>query len=435
MAELAFMLGLLFLLFFIGVPVAFSLGVASIIGILVFLGPAQLSQIVNISYTQGVSTTLLVAPLFILMSEFISQGDIAKDIFSVLSRWLKKIPGGLAVSNIFACSVFAALCGSSPVTAATIGKISIPQMTANGYSWPFSLGTTAAGGTIGILIPPSLSLIVFGIITETSIPELLMAGFMPGILLALLFSAYIIVKVKLDPSLVTEVKANSEAATTLEGKSFAKDLVLVFPSVFLVLITLGTMYIGWVTPTEAAGVGALGAFLIVLFMKRLNWVIFKGALLETAKTTSMLMFLIITGMVFAFVLTTLGIPQEATELITGLSANKWIILIAVYILWLILGCILDPMGMVIISVPLLFKPLVDLGFDPVWIGVVSTITVMIGMITPPIGLNLFVLKAVTGRPFEEVVSGTIPFFVVMVLFLALVTVFPEIIMFIPNTMR
>lgn len=433
MTELLILFAILFIFFLLGVPVAFSLGIATVIGILIYLDARQLFQLVDITFSQGTSTSLMVAPLFILMSEFLVQGGLAKDIFSVISRWLRNIPGSLAVSNIFACSIFAALCGSSPVTAATIGKISIPQMVRNGYEKKFSMGSTVGGGVIGILIPPSITMVIFGIITETSISKLFIGGIIPGLLLALMFVGYIMVIVKLKPELINSknkvIERNNEEFTSL-----VKDFMLILPSVLLIVIVLGSMYLGVVTPTEAAGVGALGAFLILIGMKRINLAVFKTVMLETAKTTSMLMFIIITGLCFSYLLTSLSVPQLVTNLILEVNASKWIILFLIYLLWIIMGALLDPGSMIIITMPLLFQPLVNLGFDPIWIGVISTVAVGIGMITPPIGLNLFVVKGITGESFEDVVAGSMPFLGVVIVFLLILTFIPEIIMFLPNRM-
>ncbi|MDO9535177.1 MAG: TRAP transporter large permease subunit [Bacillota bacterium] len=442
MFELFVLIILLLFFIFIGVPVAFSLGITAVIGISVFLSPAQLSQMVNISYSHGTSFTLMVAPLFILMSEFISGGGISKDIFSVLSRWFKRLPGGLAISNVFACTVFAALCGSSPVTAVTIGKISIPEMIKNGYDRSFSIGSTVAGGNIGILIPPSLSLIIFGIITETSISRLFMAGIVPGLLLAVALSIYIYIRVKLNPSLgglstnkILSDKVSPEASVSTEKlASLLRDLAVIWPIFMLIIVVLGSMYLGYVTPTEAAGVGAFGAFLIVFTMKRLTWSIFINVLRETSKTTAMLMFMIIFGLVFAYLVSSLGIPREVSNALVSIEASRWVILSVVLLFWMAAGCFLDPTGMIVISMPILFPPLVELGFEPIWIGIISTLTICIGMITPPVGLNLYVVKGITNSSFEEVVSGSLPFLLVILIVLLLLVLFPQIVMFVPNSM-
>lgn len=434
-----FLLVVLLALFFVGVPIAFAMGATAVLGILLYLSPAQFSQLVNIAYNYASSTTMMVAPLFILMAEFMANGGVARDIYGVLSKWLRRIPGGLAVSNVLACAVFAAICGSSPVTAVTIGKISIPEMTKKGYKDTFSIGTTVASGTLGILIPPSLAFIVYGIITETSIAKLYMAGIIPGLVLAAMLSAFILIRAKLDPSLVGgRLSAASSLAGQRESReegSFWQDVALMLPIFALIVIVLGSMYLGWVTPTEAGGIGALGALLIVWAKGRLTGAVFRTVLQETAKTTAMLILLIVGGMSFTFILSTLGIPQWMTESILGLTSNKWLILIAVYVLWLILGCLLDPTGMIVITLPFLFPTLTALGFDPIWLGVVSTITVEIGMITPPVGLNLFVVKGIVDRPFEEIVAGALPFVAVLLLALVVLTLFPQLALYLPATMK
>lgn len=472
MFELIVLVALLLFFVILGVPVAFSLGIASVIGISVFLSPAQLSQMANICYTQASSLTLMVAPLFILMSELISSGGLSKDIFDVLSRWFKKFPGGLAISNVFACTVFAALCGSSPVTAVTIGKISVPEMIKKGYNRGFSIGSTVAGGTIGILIPPSLSLIIYGVITETSISKLFMAGIVPGLLLSLSFCIYIYFKVKLNPAMGglsvektlpgkkifgTSVfsgspsannpslgtfpqsspayKGNGSEETNLElPPSFGRDLLIMGPLLSLIIIVLGSMFLGYVTPTEAAGVGAFGAFLIVVAMKRLTWPLFLNVLKETAKTSAMLLFLIIFGLVFSYMASSLGIPREISSILVGLSTSKWVILTFVLLFWMAGGCILDPTGLIVISMPILYPPLIALGFEPIWIGIISTLTICIGMITPPVGLNLYVVKGITDASFEEIVAGSMPFLLVIIVVMLVLIVFPQIVMFVPNAM-
>ncbi len=473
MFELAVLVALLLFFVILGVPVAFALGITSVIGISVFLSPAQLSQMANICYTQASSLTLMVAPLFILMSELISSGGLSKDIFDVLSRWFKKFPGGLAISNVFACMVFAALCGSSPVTAVTIGKISVPEMINKGYNRGFSIGSTVAGGTIGILIPPSLSLIIYGVITETSISKLFMAGIVPGLLLSLSFCIYIYLKVRLNPAMgglsvagplpakklpavnissgsrpisgnpvAGGVSAgNPSSGSTVDRKpsletqsSLGRDLLIMGPLLSLIIVVLGSMFLGYVTPTEAAGVGAFGAFLIVVAMKRLTWPLFLNVLKETAKTSAMLLFLIIFGLVFSYMASSLGIPREISGILVGISTSKWVILTFVLLFWVAGGCILDPTGLIVISMPILYPPLLALGFEPIWIGIISTLTICIGMITPPVGLNLYVVKGITDASFEEIVAGSMPFLLVIVVVMLVLIAFPQIVMFVPNAM-
>lgn len=437
MSELFVLIFLLVFFALIGLPIAFALGITSAIGIWVYLSPTQLSQMANVSYLQGTSFTLMVAPLFILMSELISNGGISKDIFDVLSRWFKKVPGGLGISNVFACSIFAALCGSSPVTAVTIGKISIPEMINNGYNRAFSIGSTVAGGNIGILIPPSLTLIIYGIITENSISKLFIAGVVPGILLAVGLSLYIYIAVRIKPSLwnlETSKSSDNDKSSASNNVSFLKDVITLGPVFLLIVVVLGSMFLGVTTPTEAAGVGAFGAFILVLSLRRLNWTVFKKVLKDTSKSTAMLMFMIIFGMVFAYIVSSLGIPRVVSHALVSIQASKWIIFTLVMVFWLIAGCFLDPTGLLVITLPILYPPLLELGFDPLWVGIIATMAVCIGMITPPVGLNLYVIKGITNAPFQEVVAGSMPFLLVIVAITLILIAFPQISLFLPNMM-
>lgn len=430
-----FFLSTLLLVFLLGVPIAFGLGFIAVLGTIIFLNPAQLAQLVEIAYEQGTSTTQLVAPLFILMAEIITHGGIAADIYEVLSKWLKKIPGSLGLSTIGASTIFAALCGSSPATAVTIGKISIPQMTSRGYKPSFSVGATVAGGTLGIMIPPSLTFIVYGIITQTSIVQLFMAGILPGLLLSLMLCFFIFVRVKLKPSLVNSPMTKQGIVKIAEDKNLLHDILRLFPALGLIIFIIGSMYAGWATPTEAGGIGAFGALIIVLALKRLTWKGFIDILRETAKTSAMILFIIIGGLCFSFTLSALGIPQQLSEVILAFSLNKWVTLVLYYVLLLILGCLMDPVSMIVVTMPFVFPALTSLGFDPIFLGVVSTLLVEIGMITPPVGLNLFVIKGITQMPFKEVVQGSLPFASVLLVGLIILTLFPDIVLYLPNLIK
>lgn len=436
-----FFLGSLLAVFLLGVPIAFGLGFIAVMGIMIFLNPAQLSQLVEIAFEQGTSTTQLVAPLFILMAELIAHGGIASDIYKVLSKWLRKIPGSLGLSTIGASTIFAALCGSSPATAVTIGRISIPEMNRHGYKPSFSVGTTIAGGTLGIMIPPSITFIVYGIITQTSIVKLFMAGILPGLLLSFLLCLFVYIRVRLNPSLVQHnpqqintQEAQGVGEEAAEEESIIKDILRIVPAFALIFFILASMYLGWATPTEAGGIGAFGALFMVLALRRLTWKGFVHVLRETAKTSTMILFIIIGGLSFSFTVSSLGIPQNLSEFIVSASVNKWITLTLFYVLLLILGCLMDPVSMVVVTMPFVFPALTALGFDPIFIGVVSTLLVEIGMITPPVGMNLFVVKGITDMSFKEVVTGSAPFAGVLLIGLLILTIFPEIILFIPNLM-
>ncbi len=435
---------------FIGTPVAFGLGFSAVVLIMLFLDPSQLMQMGSIAFSQGTSMNQLVAPLFILMAEVLAQGNIASDIFTVLSRWLRRIDGGLALSTMLASTLFAALCGSSPATAAAMGRISVTEMKLRGYREDFAVGVVAAGGTLGIMIPPSITLVIFGIITENSITRLFMAGFLPGLLISGLLCLFILVRVKLNPELVGETDPHKNALWQNKKKSpvqrtdlspqtncndkshFMTDMQRIVPPIFLILIVMGSLYTGMTTPTEAAGFGAIGALLLVIFTGRMTKTAFINIMCATARTSSMILFLIIGGMALSYVVCHLGLAQRISNLIIGSGLNKWMIMVLIYLLWFILGCLMDPLSMIVLTVPFIYPTLLELKFDPIWLGIVSTLCVEIGMITPPVGLNLFVLKATSDVPMEKIMTGTLPFVLALVTGLLIVSIFPQICLYLPS---
>jgi C4-dicarboxylate transporter, DctM subunit len=432
--TLIVIIAILLVAILVGTPVSFALGFAAVVATLVFLSPVQLLQFGSIVYTQGSSMNQLVAPLFILMAEALARGNVASDIFLVINKWMRKITGGLALSATLASTVFAALCGSSVATAAAIGRISIDEMVKKGYKDEFAAGVVAAGGTLGIMIPPSITLVVYGIITENSIVKLFMAGVLPGLLISGLLCGFILVRARLDPSLTrgaassaVQVERPAAPDTTLR-----QDLKLALPPFLLILLVLGSLYTGMATPTEAAGFGAIGALLIIILLGRFNLRFLNGVLGSSARTSAMILFLIFGGMSLTYIVSYLGLAQEVADAIVGSGQNKWWVLFWIYVLWFVLGCLMDPMSMVVLTIPFIYPTMMGLGFDPIWLGIVSTLTVEIGMITPPVGLNLFVLKSITGISLNRIMWGSLPFVGVLLVALALVTVFPQIALFLPG---
>lgn len=434
---------LLLAVLFIGTPVAFGLGFVAVASILLFCSPDQLVQIGSIAYTQGTSMNQIVAPLFILMAELLAQGGVAADIFSVLTKWMQRIKGGLAISATLACTVFAALCGSSPATAAAIGRISIKEMVSRGYREDFTAGVVASGGTLGIMIPPSLAMVMYGIITETSIAKLFIAGILPGLMLSILLCVFILVRASLNPAIVgLGVNGANKNGNPFEKEKvaqpakggFISDIKLVMPPIILIIIVIGSLYSGMTTPTEAAGVGAIGALMLVLILGRLKLKLLGDILQATARTSAMILFLIFGGLALSYVVTYLGLAQYLANFITSLGINRWLLMIAVYFLWFILGCLIDPLSMIVLTIPFLFPTFLALGFDPIWLGVVSTLCVEIGMITPPVGLNLFVITAISDVPMKKIITGTIPFVCVLIIALIILSVFPQISLYLPSRM-
>ncbi len=427
-----------------GTPVAFGLGFVAVLCTVIFLSPDQLYPIGTIAFSMATSQTMLIAPLFILMAEILAKGGIATDIFTVLSKWMSRLKGGLAVSATMACTIFAALCGSSPATAAAIGRISVNEMVDRGYDPGFSTGVIAAGGTLGIMIPPSMAFVVYGIITETSIAKLFIAGILPGLLISFLLCVFIVLRATFNPSLVGVEKAPKRTAeravreTADSGKSasgeFWADLKTIVPPMVLIVLVLGTLYTGMATATEASGVGATGAFLIIILLGRLRLSTFFDICAGSARISVMIVFLIFAGLSLSYVVTFLGIAHGLANLIVGFGVNRWVFFILTWVLWLVLGCILDPTSMIVMTIPFLFPTFTALGFDPLWIGVVSTLSVEIGMITPPVGLNLFVIKAVTDVPIKTIISGTIPFIFILFAALMFLVLFPGLVSYLPSKM-
>jgi tripartite ATP-independent transporter DctM subunit len=432
--QILVIVGVLLVSMLIGTPVAFSLGFTGCVAILAFMNSLQLAQIASIAYTQSTSINMLVIPLFVLMAEILAQGDIATDIFTVLNRRLRKLRGGLAVSATLASTIFAALCGSSPATAAAIGRISIREMTARRYDSAFAAGTVAAGGTLGIMIPPSIAFVTYGILTETSINKLLMAGLLPGLMMSLILCVSILIRARLRPALVGDTASAASGEEAESARDRKNDFLKVVPSLVLIVVVLGSMYLGIATATECAGIGCVGAFLIVLAQGRLSWKMFKNTLAGAMKTSTMIIFLVICGICLSYALSYLSIPQRLSGVIVDSGMSKWAVMIFVFILWFILGCLMDPSSMIVLTIPFIFPTLTAFGFDPIWIGVVSTLCIEIGMITPPVGLNLFVLKAVTDVPMTRIIKGVIPYVAILLVCLVILSIFPGISLLIPSQM-
>ncbi len=419
---------LLVLLLGLGTPIAFCLGFLGIAGIVALLDLGVLYQIAEVAADTGTSLFLLTLPLFILMAEVVSFSGLGDDIYTAAHDWLSWLPGGLAISSIATCTGFAAISGSSPATAATVGLVSIPEMVNRGYNRYLAVGSIAAGGTLGILIPPSITMIIYGIITEVSIGKLFVAGIIPGIILSLILSSAVGIAVKIRP----ELAPRTEAATWSKRFSSIKR---VWAFVVLAISIVGSIYAGIATPTESAAIGATLAIAIALLYRRLTVKALHGALLRTVGVTSMIMFLVIGGNVMAFLLSTLTIPQYVTEIVTSLQLSKWAIMIIINFILLMMGCLLDPMAIMVISLPIIFPIVTQLGFDPVWFGIIVTINVEMGMITPPVGLNLFILKgSVPGITMKDIVGGSLPFLLLLMLGLVLIMIFPSLATWLPGRM-
>jgi C4-dicarboxylate transporter DctM subunit len=432
------------LLLFSGMPIAFALG-ATALGFMYFFMPHMNLEIVaETLYGELDNFTLLTIPLFIIMGAAIGKTRAAVDLYESAYRWMYKLPGALGVANIAGCTVFAALCGSSPATCAAIGGMGIPEMRKRGYSPALASGLIAAGGTLGILIPPSITLIIYGLITEQSIGKLFLAGVIPGLLLAFFFSVYVVYRVRKDTRLNAVVAANSAAASGVAAPAIQaeyyswKDRLEVLPRLMPFVLLIGfimfAMYGGLGTPSEIAGVGAFGAMLLVAVLyKCYRWVDIRAIFLGSAKESCMIMMIIAMAFLFTYVMSYLRITQSAAEWMAALEMSKWVYLFWVNVLLLVMGCFLPPVAIILMVTPVIMPGILANGFDPIWFGIVLTINMELGLITPPVGLNLFVINGIAPDiSARDIVKGVLPFIYIMIADIALLAVFPEIVMFLPN---
>jgi C4-dicarboxylate transporter DctM subunit len=413
-----------------GTPVAVAMGLLGIVGVYLFLSEAAITQIASIAFTQSANFVLIVVPLFVLMGEALTATGIGRALFTAAQIWLRRLPGALAVGTVFASAMFAAVCGSSPVTAATIGAMAVPEMIRQGYDRRLALGVTAAGGTLGILIPPSIPMIIYGVITETSIGALFIAGILPGIGMALLLSATVMVMVWRNPAIAPRV------SIAVAERERWRSLRSVAPVVVLAVFVLGSIYAGFATPTEAGAVGALGAIALAGAAGALGRPAIGRMLGNTVRTTGMFILLIIAGLFTSFVLARLGIPQGMAKLLVELPVPPWAILVMINLVLIVLGMFMDPMSILVIMVPVLFPGVTALGYDPVWFGIVLTINIEIAAISPPVGFNLFVLKATIPKTeMSDIIRGSAIFMIPLALGILLLIAFPEIALVLPQMMR
>jgi C4-dicarboxylate transporter DctM subunit len=431
-ALLGFSAFILALLIFLatGIPVAIAMGLIGIIGTWFFVSPSALIQISSIAFSQSTSFVLVVVPLFVLMGDILAQSGIGARLFRAAQLWLRRMPGALAVGTIFACAGFASVCGSSPVTAATIGSMSVPEMIKRGYDRSLALGATAAGGTLGILIPPSVPMVLYGVITETSVGTLFIASIIPGLIMTVLIAATVIGIVLAKPHLAPKITEHVPMAEKWNA------LAQILPVILLTVLVIGSIYMGIATPTEAGAVGVLGALVIALALRSLSWPKLRHCLDNTVKTTAMFLLLLVGGLFSSFVLTRLGVPQGMSALLTGMDVPAWVILVAINLLLLVMGMFLDPMSILVIVVPIFLKTVTDLGYSPVWFGIIVTIQIEIAAITPPVGFNLFVLKSVVpGVDLHDVVRGAVIFVIPLLLGIVLLSAAPGIVSFLPALVK
>ena len=418
-----FLFLLLFLLMFIGVPIAASLGLAGSITIMLFSPDSVRSLAIKLFETSE-HYTLLAIPFFLLSGAFMTTGGVARRLIDFANACVGHIRGGLAIGAVLACMLFAALSGSSPATVAAVGSIAIAGMVRSGYPQAFGAGIVCNAGTLGILIPPSIVMVVYAAATEQSVGKLFMAGVIPGVLLGLVLmvAIYVVARIKKLPAL--------PRASLREWLRSAREA---FWGLLLMVIILGGIYTGMFTPTEAAAVAAVYAGFVALFVyKDLTLRECPRVLLESGKLTIMLMFIIANAMLFAHVLTTEQIPQQITAWVVELGLQPWQFLLVVNIVLLIAGAFMEPSAIILILAPILFPIAVQLGIDPIHLGIIMVVNMEIGLITPPVGLNLFVTSAVTGMPLTAVIRAALPWLMMLISFLLVITYIPAVSMALPN---
>jgi tripartite ATP-independent transporter DctM subunit len=410
-----------------GMAVPFAIAVPGVIYLLMQNGLTALKGIGLITWGSMYSFTLTAIPLFVLMAELMQRSGLSFRIYRGLAKMVSRLPGGLLQTNIVGCALFASISGSSVATAASIGGVALPQLVARNYDRRLSAGSLAAGGTLGILLPPSIAMIIYGSFTETSVAKLFMAGVVPGIMLTLMFMAYIAVRSFWGGAVPKDTGEDS-------GQTVLMALADIVPFALLILGIMGSIYAGWATPTEAASGGCLFALILCLVWGNLTWRQFVDAMHRTVQICGNLMFIIYSAYIYAYAIGVAGVGESVTAWLVGLHLSHFQFFGALFVLYTVLGCLVESIGMIVITVPLLYPVLGNYGIDPIWFGVILVMYVELGQISPPIGINLFVIQSIWDGELSDVVMGTIPFHIIMFVLLALLTVFPQLALWLPGQM-
>ena len=421
---------LVFMLLFLGMPIAFALMLVGFAGISYLASiEAALPIAARTVYEVSAYYPYTVIPLFIVMGGFAGSSGMTKDLYSTFDKWFRKLPGGLGIATIGACAGFAAVSGSSVATAATMGTVALPEMKRFNYHPRLATGTVAAGGTLGFLIPPSIGFIVYGMLTEQSIGKLLVAGMIPGLILAVAYMAIVVVWVKLNPSVAP---VSPEAVSWREKFS---SLLGVWEPLAIFLLVMGGIYGGLFTPTEAGAMGATVLFLVAIIKRKLNRQNLVGALLEAVRISVMVLFLVAGANVFSYFLALSTIPMKVAGWAAALEVSPYLIHTIIVVIYLFLGCFLDAISMMVLTMPVIYPVILALGFNPIWFGVIAVLMMEAGLITPPMGLNIFTVAGVAKDvPIETIFRGVAPFLLSIFAIVILITIFPQLALFLPNMM-
>jgi C4-dicarboxylate transporter, DctM subunit len=409
-----------------GMAIPFAIGVPAIAYLLLHGGIPALKGIGLMSWGSMNNRSLSAIPLFILMAEIMQRSGLSFRIYRGLSKLVSVIPGGLLQTNIAGCAMFAAISGSSVATAAAIGTVALPQLTQRGYHRRLAAGSLAAGGTLGILVPPSIALIVYGTFTETSVSKLFMAGIVPGILLTAMFMSYILVHALIKPEIAPRERGPQNVG------EFVTALGDLLPFGLVIGGTLGSLYTGWATPTEAAAIGCVTATIVSAIWGKVELAGLREAMVAAVKISGNILLIVYTAFVFSYAISVAGVGESLTTWLVGLKLARLEFFIALFVLYTILGCLVESLGMIVITVPLLYPVLLKYGIDPVWFGIILVLFIELGQISPPIGINLFVIQSIWDGKIGDIVLGTIPFHLIMFLLLAMLVLWPDIALWLPH---
>lgn len=386
------------------------------------------SILANIAWNNTSGSAMMALPFFIWMGEILFRSKISENLFRGLSPWMDAIPGRLIHVNILASTFFAAVSGSSAATTATVGKITIPELEKRGYDHNLSIGSLAGAGTLGFMIPPSMMMLVYGIIGDVSIGKLFIAGFIPGFMIAFMFSGYIAVRCLISP----ELAPRGNDSHSWKDRFYA--LPAIMPVVILVLFVLGSIYMGWATPTEAGAIGVIGALFFAFATKSLDWNVFSVSLTGAVKTSCMIMLIVMGAAYLSNVIGFMGITRTLTKAVTEMGLSPYMLIIILTVLYLILGCLIDGFSMIVMTAPIVVPLIEAAKFDTVWFGIYLVLMIELAQITPPVGFNLFVISGLNNDSLGRIARAAFPFFTIMLIAAALLTVFPEIALFLPNRM-
>lgn len=418
----------LLLLLGAGVWVAFALILTGAFGMLL-LSNAPIGPIIATTlWGHSTSWALAALPMFILMGEILLRSRLSQDMFTGLSPWLRRLPGRLLHVNVFGCAIFAAVSGSSAATAATIGKMSVPELRERGYPTDMVLGTLAGSATLGLLIPPSIILIVYGVATEQSIARLFVAGILPGLLLVCLFSAYVIAYALIFPSRIP----GDDDEMPLMAKIKASGRLV--PVLSLIVGVIGSIYLGVASPTDAAAVGVVLSVVLAWANKSLSWTMLRDSLMGATVTSCMIAFILVGAAFLSVSMGFTGIPRHLAAWIAGMGLSPYALLAALTLLFVVLGCFLDGISVVVLTTSIIMPMILEAGIDPLWFGIYLVIVVEMSQITPPVGFNLFVIQGLTGFDILRIARAALPFFLLLLLAVALITIFPGIATYLPSLM-